>query len=86
MLRSFAEVIALFALPFMLFMLACFVRGRPLSLFDPDHREHMSRLVLAGLISAIIGILLLGFFEENKTGAYEPAVFKDGKLVPGRLQ
>jgi heme/copper-type cytochrome/quinol oxidase subunit 1 len=47
----------------------------------------------AFLIQTIIGLalmagvlLFLGFTDAPNRGAYQPAVFKDGKLVPGSIQ
>ncbi len=86
MLRNFAEVLALFALPFIVYFLVVFIRGRAPEALAPDHARNMPRLVLAGIVTAIIGVLLIGALEDRKTGTYQPATFKDGKLVPGRLE
>lgn len=86
MLRSLAEVFALFALPFIVYFLVVIIRGRPLDALAQDHRRQAPKLILAGLITAFIGILLLGFLEERKQGSYVPAQFRDGKLIPGELK
>lgn len=86
MLRSFGEVIALFALPFIVYFALAFVRGEPLLTFGDQRRAHLSRLVLAGLLTAVLGILALGFFEDRTHGVYVPARYENGKLIPGRLE
>ena len=85
MLRNFGEVIALFALPFIVYFAVALARGRPLFTFE-DGRGHLPRLVLAGLISAALGILALGFFEDRTHGNYIPAHYENGTLIPGRLE
>ncbi len=86
MLRSSLEVLALFALPFIAYFLFIMVRGRPVEALAADHSAQMPRLILAGILCAVLGVLLLGFFEDRKLGAYAPAEFKDGKLIPGQLR
>lgn len=85
MLRNAGEVIALFALPFIVYFSVALARGRPLFTFE-DGRGHLPRLVLAGLLTAAVGILALGFFEDRTHGAYVPARYENGVLIPGRLQ
>ena len=86
MLRSLPEVVALFALPFLVYFAIVFIRGRPIDAMRPNHAQHMPKLILAGILCAAIGILLLGYFEDRTLGTYIPAEYKDGKLIPGRLQ
>jgi cytochrome c biogenesis protein CcdA len=85
MLRSFAEVIVLFAAPFLVYFCICVYCGHPLNPFDIHHRQHLKKLILAGLVTSIIGILLLGFLEPHKMGAFQPAVFKNGKLIESTI-
>ena len=86
MLRSFAEVIILFLAPFTLYLAGCLIYGHPLNIFHDYHKRHLSKLVLAGLLTSTIGILLLGFiFDEHKMGVFQPSVFKNGKLIEGGL-
>ena len=85
MLRNLGEVIALFALPFIVYFAIALARGRPLFTFD-ESRGHLAKLVLAGLLTASIGILALGFFEDRTHGSYVPARFENGTLIPGRLE
>lgn len=85
MLRSFAEVIILFIAPFALYLAGCLVYGHPLNIFHDFHKPHLSKLVFAGLLTSVIGVLALGFFSEHKMGVFQPSVFKDGKLIEGKL-
>ncbi len=86
MLRSFVEVIILFLAPFALYLAVCLIYGHPLNIFHDYHKQHVTKLILAGLLTSTIGILLLGFiFEDHKMGTFQPSVFKDGKLIEGGL-
>jgi hypothetical protein len=86
MLRSFAEVIVLFAAPFLVYFAICLYYGHPLNPFNAHHRQHLPKLILAGLVTSIIGILLLGFLQPHKMGTFQPAVFKNGKLYESTVQ
>lgn len=86
MLRSLSEVAALFALPFLIYFAIVFIRGRPIDALRPNHVQHVPKLILAGILCAAIGILLIGYFEDRTLGTYVPAQYRDGKLIPGRLQ
>ncbi len=85
MLRSFGEVLILFLAPFILYLAGCLVYGHPLNILHDFHKPHLSKLVLAGILTSVIGILLLGFFDEHKMGVFQPSVFKNGKLIEGKL-
>ena len=41
---------------------------------------------LIGLALMLIALLAVGFLDQPHKGGYSPAVFKDGQLVPGRVQ
>lgn len=41
---------------------------------------------LIGLALVAVVLLLIGFVEVPHQGGYAPAVFKDGKLIPGRVE
>jgi hypothetical protein len=86
MFRSFSEITLLFALPFLVYFLAVIVRGRGIAALSGDHSQHLAKLVLAGLVSAVLGVILFGFVDDGGLGAYIPASFKDGRLVPGELK
>jgi len=86
MLRSLPELILLFLIPFAGYSLWLSLQRRyPLAL------EHWTRAVVswlgvAGLACAAVGILVLGELRGHERGAYQPAEFRDGQLVPGRFK
>lgn len=41
---------------------------------------------LIGLAVVAAVLLLIGFVEEPHRGGYTPAIFKDGRLTPGKLE
>jgi hypothetical protein len=41
---------------------------------------------LIGLAFVAGALLFFGLTDPHKTGAYVPAVVKDGKLIPGRVE
>ncbi len=41
---------------------------------------------LIGLVFVVFVLLIYAFADEKRTGSYSPAVFRDGKLVPGRVE
>ena len=86
MIRNLAEVALLFALPFIVYFAAVLARGKPIDALAPNHSKHVPKLALAGILCAAIGILGLGLLESRRSGAYVPAVYKDGRLVPGHLE
>ena len=44
-------------------------------------------LALTGAVLVFAVLLLFGSVSTgNPTGTYEPAVYKDGKIVPGRIK
>lgn len=85
MTRAVFEALVLFLSPFFLFGIYLYLRRR-----NPLTREawdgHVPWLVLAGLIVAILGIVMGGLTAERHTGAYVPSHLENGKLVPGRFQ
>ncbi|MBB3810760.1 DUF6111 family protein [Pseudochelatococcus contaminans] len=85
MTRAVFEALVLFLSPFVLFGIYLYARRR-----NPLTKEawdgHVSWLVLAGLLVAILGLLITGLTAERHTGAYVPTHIEDGKLVPGRFQ
>lgn len=41
---------------------------------------------LIGLALMLVVMLAIGVLDERHRGGYSPAIFKDGKLVPGSVQ
>lgn len=85
MTRAVFEALVLFLSPFLLFGIYLYLRRR-----NPLTREawdgHVPWLVLAGLIVAILGLVIGGLTAQRHSGAYVPAHIEDGRLVPGRFQ
>jgi ethanolamine transporter EutH len=49
-------------------------------------RKALQIQTLIGLVLVVAFLLVFGLSDEHKTGGYVPAVVKDGKLVPGRIE
>ncbi|MGL5447583.1 MAG: DUF6111 family protein [Rhabdaerophilum sp.] len=87
MARVIFELAGFFFLPFLAY--AAFV------IWMGKHPREAKKIFekKAFLIQTIIGLalmagvlLFLGISDQAQVGAYRPAVFKDGKLVPGSIQ
>jgi Family of unknown function (DUF6111) len=86
MWRAILEPALLFGAPFAVYLIYLALRHA-----YPFHMDHWTRgavsiLALAGLATAVTGMLVFGMNAERHQGAYAPAHIEDGKLVPGRLQ
>jgi hypothetical protein len=87
MARSLLETLGLFALPFVLYALFLVFRARHPLLVEHWSRGAVSWLTLAGLLLAIGGFLVAGFFGGRSGGAYIPAhIDEHGRLTPGHFQ
>lgn len=86
MIRVVIIELLLFLLPFMISAAYhVLVRKHP---FSGALLKIMSvmKLAIAGLILVIIGLLLLAQFGgSDRDGVYTPAVYKDGRIIPGRI-
>lgn len=84
--RAILESVLLFGAPFAAY-LAYLVLRRTYP-FEVEHwsRSAVSTLTLAGLLVAVLGVLLFGVFAQRHQGAYAPAHVENGAIVPGRLQ
>jgi hypothetical protein len=49
-------------------------------------RRALQVQALAGLILVAAMLLIFGLSDQKKTGAYVPAVVRDGQLIPGRVE
>jgi len=86
MLRSIAESLGLFFLPFLLFAAYLALRMRwPLAI---EHwtRSRVATLVIAGLAAALAGLVVASLFAPRGQGVYIPAHVENGVLVPGRIE
>jgi Family of unknown function (DUF6111) len=85
MWRAILEPALLFATPFVLYALFHLAQRRWPFVSELWTRGVVSTLTIAGLVIAIVGILMLGLSERNQ-GAYVPAHIENGRLAPGRFQ
>jgi len=88
MIRVFLEVMTLFFLPTLIYVAFAIATRRP-GLSALAALDRMPVFVLsilgAGLVTGVLA--LLGSEGTGKPGqAYEPAVMKDGKLIPGHMR
>jgi hypothetical protein len=86
MLRAVLEPTALFLSPFALFAIYLVLRSRyPLAL---EHwtRSRVSTLTLAGLVVAVVGMVLLALQAPRGLGVYVPAHVENGQLIPGHIR
>ena len=86
MLRVLSEGFLLFLTPFIgyaIFMMA--KRRYPLQAANWE-RGVVAWLTLAGLSLCIAGLLALAGMHDERIGAYTPSIFRDGKLIPGKIE
>lgn len=87
MLRLTLIELALFLAPFATFALYLILRGRPVFARHVWEKGALFWLVLAGLAAAALGVAGLGVVHDGATtGAWRPAHFENGVLVPGRVE
>lgn len=86
MWRILIEPALLFGSPFAAYAIYLALRRRYPFAVDHWTKSAVSTLVLAGLATAVLGVLLIGVFADRRHGAYVPAHIEDGRLLPGRLQ
>lgn len=85
MWRVIVETALLFLTPFLAYTLFHAAQRRWPFVAELWHKRIVVVLTIAGLLTAIGGILALGLAERQQ-GAYVPAHVENGKLVPGRFQ
>ncbi len=84
--RAAFETIALFLAPFALFAIYLVLRLRYPGDLAHWTRGRVSRLGLAGLFLALIGLVVLEFSAPRGQGKYIPAHVENGVLVEGHFQ
>ncbi len=86
MIRVVFEGMIFFMVPFVLFAGFILIRGG--NPFDPATwpRPHLIALAVAGIALALLGVVLTGLELRGGKGAYRPAEYRDGQLVPGRIE
>ena len=88
MIRVFIESLMLFLAPTVLYVsFALLTRRDNTSSVAIITRAPILTLALLGASLVALVLSLFGNVGEGKPGqAYEPAVFKDGKVIPGRMK
>jgi hypothetical protein len=86
MWRAIIQPILLFVTPFVLYALFHAAQKRWPFVSELWSRGVVSTLTIAGLATAIAGMLALGLFSSRNQGAYIPAHIENGRLAPGRFQ
>ncbi len=79
------EPLVLFALPFALYALTARFSGDLLAPGSHWSRSHLTWLIIAGLVSAIIGTLAMTLILPARQGTYAPARIVNGHLTGGRI-
>ena len=91
-MRVFLQELALFLLPIVLFLIYVWLRNivarRRGQDAPPLESGPIYWVIVAGLLCALGGIVILGVHETTGTGdnlRYEPPKVIDGELKPGRV-
>lgn len=85
--RILFELSGFFFLPFLAY--AAFLiwsEKHPRAAKKVLHAKALQVQALVGLAFVVAALLVTGLSQSHQTGGYAPAVFKDGKVVPGRVQ
>jgi Family of unknown function (DUF6111) len=87
MARLFLELAGFFLLPFLAYAGFLIWRGRnPGAAKALMNRKALQIQTIIGLALVVLVLLLAALTDTPHQGGYSPAVFKDGKLVPGRVE
>jgi hypothetical protein len=86
MWRVVAESIGLFFLPFVLFALYLALRLRYPLAVEHWTRGRVATLILAGLATAILGMVALVSTAPRGHGVYVPAHVENGVLIQGHIE
>lgn len=87
MARVIFEVGGFFFLPFLAYAIfVVWVGKHPREAKKIFEKKAFLIQTIIGLALMAAVLLFLGFTDTPQKGAYQPAVFKDGKLVPGSIE
>jgi hypothetical protein len=86
MWRIIVQPLLLFLTPFVAYFVYLGLRRTYPLATDHWTQGTLSILGLAGLVLAVVGMILFGLFAERHVGGYVPAHIEDGRLVPGQMQ
>jgi Family of unknown function (DUF6111) len=85
--RVIFELSGFFFLPFIAY--AAFLiwqHGHPRAAHRVLHKKALQIQVLIGLIFVVAALFVLGLADEKRIGGYAPAEFRNGQLVPGKIE
>jgi hypothetical protein len=86
MARLVAIEVLLFLAPFAAYALWLLLARRIGRTVAPVAGGRLVGLALAGLLLMLAAFALLATYDDQKLGTYRPAEFRDGVLVPGRIE
>jgi hypothetical protein len=87
MARIFLEIGGFFFLPFVTYAAFLIWQGKhPQAAKAIFQKKPLLIQTLIGLALMALVLLVMGLTDERNTGGYQPAIFKDGKLVPGSVK
>ncbi|MCU0819539.1 MAG: DUF6111 family protein [Beijerinckiaceae bacterium] len=85
--RILFEIGGFFFVPFVAYAAFLMWQGRhPQAAKQMFERKALLVQTLIGLVLMALVVLFIGFTDETRKGAYRPAIFKDGQLVPGTIE
>lgn len=85
--RIVFELSGFFFLPFIAYALfLIWSEKHPRAAKKILHAKALQIQTVIGLALVVTVLLVLGLSDPHQTGGYAPAVFKDGKVVPGQVQ
>ncbi|MEQ1612352.1 MAG: DUF6111 family protein [Hyphomicrobiaceae bacterium] len=87
MIRIVIENLLLFLAPTLVYVIYVFVRRRSVGDETPVLRDApLAGLFVAGVVLMVATLVAFGTSTGGKPGAaYQPPVYKDGKIEPGRV-
>jgi hypothetical protein len=87
MARILVELVAVFLIPFLAYAGFLIFRAKnPRAARAIMSSRALVIQSLIGLAFMVLSLLAFGLSDERNTGAYRPAEFRDGQLVPGRVE
>lgn len=87
MARVVFELAGFFFLPFLAYAAFLVVSQKnPAAVKQMFERKPLLIQSFIGLLAVALVLLILGFSDQPHIGGYSPAVFKDGKLIPGSVK
>lgn len=84
--RALLDALGLFLLPFAAYAVLVVLQRRWGSFGAAWTGGRLAWLTAAGLVSVLIGLLVLGSLVPRHQGAYTPAHVEGGRLVPGDIR